>query len=247
MSKHIIKKQIDGVLCMQIHRPEKHNAMLPEMYAALVDGFQAAEADENVKVVLLHGVDGCFTSGNDLNGFRGAPAIDKVHPHNLFLEVLAVMRKPVMAVVSGTALGIGTIMLLHCDLVYAAPETRFSFPFTTLGLTPEGGTSYLLPRLVGYQKASEMVLFGERFSTEEALSVGIVNQVVAGDQLLETALQRAQKLAARPTAAVMAAKELLKTGTADALSQAMSREKNIFNERLASADAQGAIESFFNR
>lgn len=247
MIENIKSTQLDGVLCLQIYRPGKRNAMTPEMYAALAGQLRRADEEEAVKVVVLHGTEECFTSGNDLNSFRKGPTPDRQYPHNVFLSALSQLQKPLIAAVSGPALGIGTIMLMHCDLVYAAENTRFSFPFIKLGLSPEGGTSYLLPRLAGYRKAMEMVLFGEQFGVVEADSFGLINEVVANQSVLDRAMERAGTLASRSTDSVQAAKRLLKSSTKDAIALAMSRERDVFSERLATDEPQLAIAGFFNR
>jgi enoyl-CoA hydratase/carnithine racemase len=138
-------------------------------------------------------------------------------------------------------------MLMHCDLVYVADDVRFSFPFINLGLSPEGGTSYLLPRLAGYRKAMEMVLFGEQFGVAEALEIGLINEVVSEQSVLDRAMERARILADRSSDSVQTAKALLKSSTKDAIAQAMKRERDVFSERLASDEAQAAIARFFNR
>ena len=247
MIENIKTTYIDGILCLQIHRPEKRNAITPEMYASLTEQLRMADEEDAVKVVVLHGTDNCFTSGNDLNSFRNGPSPDKQYPHNIFLGALSRIRKPLIAAVNGPALGIGTIMLLHCDMVFVADDVRFSFPFINLGLSPEGGTSYLSPRLAGNRKAMEMVLFGEQFGVKEAQAVGLVNEVVSDQGVLDRAMERARSLADRSSNSVQAAKALLKSSTSDAIAQAMSRERDIFSERLGSDEAQDAIASFFNR
>ena len=247
MSEHIISTHSDGVLCLQIHRPDKRNAMTPEMYLSLSEQLTKCDEDERANVVMLHGTDNCFTSGNDLNNFRNGSSPDKRYPHNIFLGALSQIKKPVIAAINGTALGIGTIMLMHCDLVYAAADVRFSFPFINLGLSPEGGTSYLLPRMAGNRKAMEMVLFGDQFGVEDAQAIGLINEVVSGQGVFERAMARARLLSERSPESVQTAKALLKRSTADAIALAMSRERDVFSERLASDEAQTAINSFFNR
>jgi enoyl-CoA hydratase/carnithine racemase len=247
MTESIKTTYIDGILCLQIHRPEKRNAITPEMYTSLTEQLRMADQEESIKVVVIHGGDNCFTSGNDLNSFRNGPSPDKQYPHNIFLTALSEIRKPVIAAVNGPALGIGTIMLLHCDMVFAADDVRFSFPFINLGLSPEGGTSYLLPRLAGNRKAMEMVLFGEQFGVKEAQAIGLVNEVVSEQVVFDRAMDRAETLANRSSESVQAAKALLKSSTSAAIAQAMSRERDIFSERLASDEAQTAINGFFKR
>lgn len=247
MIENIKTTHIEGILCLQIHRPEKRNAITPEMYASLAEQLRIADEEDVVKVVVLHGTDNCFTSGNDLKSFRNGPSADKQYPHNIFLEALLQFKKPVIAAVNGPALGIGSIMLLHCDLAYAAEDVRFSFPFMNLGLSPEGGTSYLLPRLAGYRKAMEMVLFGDQFGVDEAQVFGLINEVVVGQGVLDRAMERASVLAGRSTDAVQAVKKLLKSSKTDAIAQAINRERDVFSERLGSDEAQAAIASFFNQ
>jgi enoyl-CoA hydratase/carnithine racemase len=232
------------------------------MYSSLVEHLKKGDEDEAVKVVVLHGTHNCFTSGNDLNAFRNGPTPDKQYPHNIFLSTLSQVRKPVIAAINGPALGIGTIMLMHCDLVYAATDVRFSFPFINLGLSPEGGTSYLLPRLVGNRKAMEMVLFAEQFGVVDAQEIGLINEIVLETDVFvseqgeivseqsvvfERAMARARLLADRSSDSVQAAKALLKSSTSAAIAQAMGRERDVFSERLASDEAQTAINGFFKR
>ena len=170
-----------------------------------------------------------------------------MYPHNLFIDALSHARKPVIAAVSNIALGIGTIMLFHCDFVYAAPETRFSLPFVNLGLSPEGGTSYILPHLVGYQKAAELILLGKQFDSRLAEQIGLVNEIVPPEQLLDKALETAELLAQKSPESIQAAKELLKSGTRDAVTTAMARELDLFNDRMASSEVKEAISQFFKK
>ncbi len=247
MTENINSTYSDGVLCLQIDRPEKRNAITPEMYASLAEQLIKGDADEMVKVVVLHGTGNCFTSGNDLNNFSNGSAPDRRYPHNIFLSALSQTKKPVIAAINGMALGIGTIMLMHCDLVYADVDAKFSFPFIKLGLSPEGGTSYLLPRLAGNRKAMEMVLFGEQFGVEDALAIGLINEVVSGQSVFDRAIERAMTLSGQSLDSVQTSKALLKRSTTDAIALAMSRERDVFSERLASDEAQTAINKFLNR
>jgi len=233
--------------CIQIYRPEKKNAFTPEMYEAMSAAIRSADADDAVRVIILHGIDGCFTSGNDLKNLRNGPSVDRIYPHNLYIDTLYHAQKPVIAAVSGISLGIGTIMLFHCDFVYATPDTRFSLPFVNLGLSPEGGTSYILPHLIGYQKASELIMLGEQFDSQVAERIGLVNKVVTIDNLLAKATETAEKLAEKSPESIRAAKVLLKRGMKDAVTTAMSRELDMFNERLASTEVAEAIGRFFDK
>jgi enoyl-CoA hydratase/carnithine racemase len=247
VTENINSTYSDGVLCLQIDRPEKRNAITPEMYASLAEQLIKGDADEMVKVVVLYGTGNCFTSGNDLNNFSNGSAPDRRYPHNIFLSALSQTKKPVIAAINGMALGIGTIMLMHCDLVYADVDAKFSFPFIKLGLSPEGGTSYLLPRLAGNRKAMEMVLFGEQFGVEDALAIGLINEVVSCQSVFDRAIERAMTLSGLSPDSVQTAKALLKRSTTDAIALAMSRERDVFSERLASDEAQTAINKFLNR
>ncbi len=245
MTEHILTTREKSTLCIQLYRPEKKNALTPEMYAALSDALRAGDADDGVRAIILHGVEGCFTSGNDLANFRNGPSPDRIYPHNLYIDTLRQTQKPVIAAVDGITLGIGTIMLFHCDFVYASPDTKFSLPFVNLGLSPEGGTSYILPHLIGYQKAAEIIMLGEKFSSRIAKRIGLVNEIVTTDDLLSKALETADRIAEKSPDSIRAAKALLKRGMKDAVTTAMSRELDMFNERLASSEVADAIGRFF--
>ena len=247
MSSQILTERNKSALCVQINRPEKKNALTAEMYAGLADAIRMADADDGIRSIILYGHDGCFTSGNDLANFRNGPSEDRIYPHNLYIDALRHAQKPVIAVINGVALGIGTIMLFHCDFVYAAPRSRFSLPFVNLGLSPEGGTSYILPHLVGYQKAAELILLGEQFECQIAEKIGLVNAIVPEENLFAKALETAEKIAQKPAESIRAARELLKHGMKDAVSVAMSRELDLFNERLAAPEVATAISGFFER
>ena len=247
MTANIITTRKKSALCVQIHRPEKKNALTPEMYTAISDAIRTADEDDSIRCTILHGLDGCFTSGNDLESFCNGPSADRVYPHNLYIDALSHAQKPVIAVVSSIALGIGTIMLFHCDFVYAAPDTRFSLPFVNLGLSPEGGTSYILPHLIGYQKAAELILLGKQFDTVFAEKIGLVNEVVDREKLLDKALETADILAQKSPDSIRAAKALLKRGMKDSLTTAMARELDVFNERMASPEVKETISRFFSK
>lgn len=247
MLEQIVISRKKSALCIQIHRPEKKNALTPEMYAALSAALREGDADAGVRAIVLHGLDGCFTSGNDLGNFRNGPSPDRVYPHNLYIDALLHVQKPVIAAVNGIALGLGTIMLFHCDFVYATPDARFSLPFVNLGLSPEGGTSYILPHLVGYQRAAELILLGKQFDSCLAEQIGLVNEIVPGERLLDKALETVELLAQKSADSILAAKALLKKGLHDALTTAMARELDLFNERLADPDVSAEIARFFSK
>ena len=233
-----------AVQVLRIWRPEKKNALTGEMYTLLTAGLRAAAADEGVRAVLLTGAPGVFTAGNDLGDFLQNPPAGEESPVFVFLQELVKFAKPLVAAVDGPAVGLGTTLLLHCDLVVAAVGTRFQLPFVKLGLVPEAGSSLLLPRLAGLQRASEWLLLGEPFGAEEARAAGLVNRVVQAAELEPTALALAEALAARPPEAARLTKELLRGPLREEIAAAMGRENARFVERLASDEAREAFLAF---
>jgi enoyl-CoA hydratase/carnithine racemase len=236
-----------GFARIVINRPEKKNALTAKMYAGLVDAFEKADADKMVRVVLIQGTDECFSAGNDLQDFLNAPPIDDSSPTVRFLKTLPHVRKPIVAAVAGPAVGIGTTLLLHCDLVYADPKTRFQLPFVNLGLCPEAASSVLLPRIVGHRRASELLLLGETFTAETALAFGLINAITAEKQVIATAETKARLLAERPAAALFVTKALLKKSEAKLVEETMNDELQQFGERLKSPEAAEAFRAFFER
>jgi len=238
----------DGVLHVMISRPEKKNALTAEMYASLAEALQAGNTNTQVRAFALYGEGDCFTAGNDLGDFLNNPPVNTDAPVYRFVAAIAAAEKPIVAAVSGAAVGIGTTMLLHCDLVYAAQSARFRLPFVALGLCPEAGSSYLLPRIAGKAKATELLLLGDRFGAEEALEIGLVNEVVADH---DAAVQRATEIAARiatlPPAAVRLTKSLIRASTLDAVAATIERESRHFVERLSSAEAKEAFAAFLEK
>lgn len=242
-----------GVSTIRFARPEKKNAILGPMYAAMVSAMTAAENDDGIGAHLFLGSPGVFTAGNDLGDFMaraqaaagtGASPLDG--PVLDFLRLLPHVEKPMVAAVDGLAIGIGTTLLMHCDLVYASPGALLQTPFLDLGLVPEAGSSLLGPRLIGHQRAFEMLVLGEAYSAERAREAGLVTAIVPTDTLEETALAAAGKLAAKPRQALIASRRLLR-GDPRALSDAIETEARIFAERLASAEAKAAFARFFSR
>jgi len=247
MADLVLTERRDGVLRIELNRPEKKNALSIAMFRALCEALESARADAAARVVLLHGKPEVFTSGNDLGDFLADPPKDEDAPPFRFLRVLSHFEKPIVAAASGAAIGIGTTMLLHCDLVYAATGTRFHLPFVNLALTPEAGSSLLLPRLAGWQRAAELLLLGEPFSAERAREIGFVNEVLAPEKLLETAGAAARALAAKPPEALRKTKALMREGVSAALDQAMMHEGRIFGERLRSPEAKEAFSAFLEK
>jgi enoyl-CoA hydratase/carnithine racemase len=246
MSENILTELSGGILRIEMHRPEKRNALTSAMYAAMADALDRAAREEAVRVVLIHGQPGVFTAGNDLTDFLNGPG-EPDRPVFHFLRGIAAAPKPLIAAVSGNAVGVGTTMLLHCDLVYAGASARFQLPFVNLGLCPEAASSLLLPRLVGHQRAAELLLFGEPFDAARAREIGLVNAIHPEAELMDAALERAHKLATQPAASLRATKMLLKKAQAAMVTQAMQDEGVIFQQQLASPEAKEAFSAFLEK
>lgn len=245
--KNILTESKDGILRIEIDRPDKKNALTAAMYQAMADALIAAEADSKVRVLLIHGKSDLFTAGNDLQDFLDNRPRDENRPAFQFLRNISRAQKPIVAAVAGAAVGIGTTMLLHCDLVYAAPNARLQLPFVNLGLVPEAASSLLLPALVGYQRAAELLLLGEPFSAQQAKDMGLVTAVVPEDVLLETALAQAKKLAQKPAVSVRLTKQLMKRSFTAAMAQQMELEIAHYGELLGAPAAKEAFTAFFEK
>lgn len=234
-----------GVMRIGINRPDKRNAINRQMYTDMATALQQAERDSDVRVVLIHGSDDCFTSGNDLHDFAENPPTGEESPVFQFLSAISQATKPLIAAVNGPAIGIGTTMLLHCDLVYAGERAQFQTPFVNLGLCPEAASSLLLPRLIGYPRAAEMLLLGQSFDANKAYMAGLVNGVFSNNKLFPHALAQAQLLAQQPPAAIRLAKQLMKKHSAAKVPAVIAEEGRYFIERLSSAEAVEALGAFF--
>lgn len=234
----------DGVLVLRFHRPEKKNALNAAMYTVLADALNASGDDPAVRAVLFLGGEKFFSSGNDVQEFLFNPPRDTSHPVIRFLEALATARKPLVAGVNGFAVGIGTTLLLHCDLVYAAENARFHLPFVSLGLCPEAGSSLLLPALAGPARAAEAVLLGKPFDAATALSWGLINAVCPVGQAEAAAREAAAALTRQPPAAIRASRALLRGASPEQVVAAIHREAAVFAERLASPEAAEAFQAF---
>ena len=230
---------------MRFDRLDKKNAITAGMYGQLGAALSAADADSQVRVVLLQGTAECFTAGNDVADFLNVPRDPGNSPARALFDVLPRMKKPVVAAVGGPAIGIGTTMLLHCDLVYAAPNARFQLPFVPLGIVPEFGSTFLLPLVAGYQRAAKLLLLGQPFSAQEAFEAGIVTAVVS--HVIEEAEKAAAALAALPPESIRLTKRLIKTRYAEALAGAIDEETRIFTERLSSPEAKEAMSAFLQK
>jgi enoyl-CoA hydratase/carnithine racemase len=232
---------------IRFDRPEKKNAITVAMYPMLGEALRAAETDPQVRVVMLHGTAECFTAGNDVHDFVNVPRKPGTSPAQALFGVLPIMQKPIVAAVGGPAVGIGTTMLLHCDLVYAAPNARFQLPFVPLGIVPEFGSTFLLPRLAGYQRAAKLLLLGQPFDAKEAYEAGIVTAVVPQENLLAEAEKAALALAALPPESIKLTKRLMKERYAATLSEVIDEEVRIFTARLGSPEAKEAMSAFLEK
>jgi len=244
----LIKSELAGrVARIRFDRVDKKNAITPEMYALLGKALTDAEANSQVRAVLLHGTAECFTAGNDVADFVNVPRTPGKTPARALFDILPVMAKPVVAAVGGPAIGIGSTMLLHCDLVYAAPNARFQLPFVPLGIVPEFGSTFLLPLLAGYQRAAELLLLGQPFTAQKAYEAGIVSEVVPQEQLIEHAFKVATALAALPPESIRLTKRLMKARHGATLAAAIEEETKIFGERLHSPEAKEALSAFLEK
>lgn len=253
MTDHVLVTLENGVQTLTLNRPEKKNALTPEMYGALADGIERAERDPKILVTLITAAGDAFTAGNDLGDFAKAgatPADDKpaTKPHvTRFLENIAEAEKPIVAAVNGLAVGVGVTMLLHCDLVYAGASATFQMPFVNLGLVPEAGSTFLLQRLIGIQKAADLFLTGKKIGAEKAEALGLVAEVFPDNALPGEALARAQALAAKAPNAVRITKALLKGKDRARVAEAREAEAKHFGAQLRSAEVKEAISAFFEK
>jgi enoyl-CoA hydratase/carnithine racemase len=238
-SIHIDVSIDDYIMSIKINRPEKKNAINQAMYEVMSSALVDADARDDVRAIVLLGVEGCFTAGNDLADFntRKPTGLTKAAE---FLLVLHDLKKPLIAAVSGLAVGIGTTLLLHCDLVYAADDTRFRLPFVNLGLCPEAGSSLMLPAISGHRSASELLLLGGFFDSEMAIKTGLVNQAMPDDQLLNFAFEQAKQLALQPAEALLETKCLLKSGSYEEVKQRILDESEVFSRLLQNDESKVA-------
>jgi enoyl-CoA hydratase/carnithine racemase len=235
-----------AVIELRLNRPGKKNAITAAMYAAMADALVEAEADPAVRVVIIGGSGGIFTSGNDLKDFQQAPPVGADKPVYRFIGAIAGFSKILVAAVDGPAIGIGTTMLLHCDIVLASPAALFHLPFVDLGLVPEAASSLLFPRLVGRQAAARHLILAEPFDAKTALGYGLVAEIVEADALEARARAVAERIAAKPPEAVRIAKRLIRGDTAE-IEQRYLHEGDLFAERLRSPEAAEAFQAFFEK
>ena len=239
---HIQSGVEDKVLVITINRPDKKNALTLQMYRELSELFKTADADNNIHVVTICGSEDCFSAGNDLHDFVSAGLLDDSHPVVQFLQIIAAFKKPIIAGVAGYAVGIGTTMLMHCDVVYASDNAIFQLPFVQLGLCPEAASSLILPNLMGYHKAAELLMFGDKISADKALENGMINAIITDQPINSYVSRRAQQLAALPFESVLETKRLLKANYQQVM-EVMDNEIEAFGRLLHSDVCQGIIKS----
>ena len=236
-----------GVCTLTFHRVDKKNAFTQAMYSQLAQALTDAAADAATRVVLLQGDATVFSAGNDIGDFLNHPPSNEEAPVFRFLRALASFPKPLVAAVCGPAVGIGTTMLLHCDLVYAGDNAAFALPFVNLGLCPEAGSSLLLAQTLGYHRAAEALLLGEPFLAEAALEVGLVNRVVPPTECNSVAQAQARKLAAKPLASLIATKRLMKQPQHQRVLDTISEEAKVFAQMLQEPAAREAFGAFMEK
>jgi len=246
-SEHITITLDTRVLRIQFNRPDKKNAITRDMYSTMAGAITQANDDSAVRVILFEGSPDCFTSGNDLSDFMNAPQIGSGTPVGTFLDVASTTPKPVVAAVTGIAVGIGTTMLLHCDLAYAGESAKFHMPFVNLGLVPEFASSLLLPQLVGQRRAAELLMFGQPFDAAKALELGIINQIYPDDKLVDEAAAKAHALAAQPPAALRHTKRLMKHAAIENITSQIQTEGDCFSDALQGPEAQEAFRAFMEK
>ncbi|WP_396429867.1 enoyl-CoA hydratase [Limnohabitans sp.] len=233
-----------GVMTITFNRLDKKNSITSAMYAAMADAVDQAAADASVRVVLFQGHETIFSAGNDIGDFLNQPPTTQESPVFRFLRGIASFEKPMLAAVAGPAVGIGTTMLFHCDLVYAGDNAAFSMPFVNLGLCPEAASSLLVPRMFGYHRAAEALLMGEPFFAEAAQEVGLVNRVVPPTEVNGYAQAQARKLAAKPLSSLVETKRLMKGGAQQEVLQVMAEEGKSFGRMLREPAAKEAFGAF---
>lgn len=249
MSEALVEVQAgDGINVIRLNRPDKKNALSAEMYRLFSQALEEGERSQAVAAHVVLGVPGAFSAGNDLGDFQahaagGSGGLDDVLR---FLRLLPMLRKPMVAGVDGLAVGVGTTLLFHCDLVYASARSTFATPFVDLGLVPEAGSSLLAPQRLGYARAFEMLVLGEAFSAERLREAGLVNDIVDQDAVEDMAKAAGVRLSRKPATAVALSRSLLR-GDVGVLGERIEAEVRIFKDRLASPEAQAAFAAFLEK
>lgn len=238
---------LNGVATIEIARPEKKNALTQAMYQAMADAINAAQEDGAVRAVLITGQPGIFTSGNDIEDFMQRPPQSIDSPVFRFMQALVASDKPVVAAVTGAAIGIGTTLLLHCDFVYVSDESRLAMPFVGLGLVPEFASSLLVPELMGQRRAAEKLLLGDPFTGEQAVECGIANAVLPAAEVVAHARRVAERFNALPPGAVRDSKRLMRGPHREQVLATIKAEAELFGQRLRSPEAMEAFQAFFQK
>jgi enoyl-CoA hydratase/carnithine racemase len=238
---------VNGVATIEIARPEKKNALTADMYRSMAEAIADAGIDKAIRAVLITGQPGVFTAGNDLEDFLHRPRASEDSPVLHFMRALTTCDKPVVAAVTGVAVGIGTTMLLHCDLVYVSDEAVLSMPFTSLGLVPEFASSLLVPQLMGRVRAAEKLLLGDPMTGAEAVELGVANAVLPAAEVLPHARRMAERFNMLPPGAVQEAKRLLRRAGEAAVADTIVTEARLFGARLASPEAKEAFTAFLQK
>ncbi len=243
----IVTAQAGSILRIQLNRPAKRNAMTSAMYMALADILNEAAKNENTRAVLWHGAGDSFCAGNDIEDFLKNPPEAGESPQARLMEALVNFDKPLVAAVQGAAIGGGTTMLLHCDFIYAGESTKFQMPFINLAVVPEFGSSHIVPARIGHIRAAELIFLGAPFDARRAMELGLVNQVVPDTDIMAKARETAEKLAAKPAAALQASKRLLKQPFREQVKSAMKAENEEFGMQVRSDDAKEAFTAFIEK
>jgi enoyl-CoA hydratase/carnithine racemase len=243
----ILQNQESGVLTLTLNRVDKKNSLNASMYAELADALQSASSDTDIKVVLVQGHETVFSAGNDIADFLQQPASTADAPVFRFLKGIATFPKPLMASVCGPAVGVGTTMLFHCDIVFAGDNAAFSMPFVNLGLCPEAGSSLLAPQLMGYQRAAEALLMGEPFLVEAALEMGLISRVLPPTEVNAYAQLQARKMATKPLSSLMETKRLMKSAHTPAVLARIQEEAVSFGRMLKEPAALEAFSAFLGK
>jgi enoyl-CoA hydratase/carnithine racemase len=248
MSEEVRVERSGETLAITLARPERRNAITVAMYSVLAEAIERAAGDSSIRLITIRGEGQDFTAGNDLYDFLSAlPRESDDIPVWRLLRALARNEIPLLAAVQGNAVGIGTTMLLHCDLVIAEESARFSLPFVDLGLVPEAASSLILPRLAGRRRAARYLLLGEPFGVSEASEFGLVSHVVADGSACDELADIAARLLAKPAEALRLTQKLLRKGSAEEMLERMKLEGDLFSERLQSAEVKDSIAAFFQR
>ncbi|MEI8030119.1 MAG: enoyl-CoA hydratase [Comamonadaceae bacterium] len=243
----ILIDRTDGVVTITLNRLDKKNALTREMYATMANTLAQADADAKLRVVVVQGHETVFSAGNDIGDFLNRLATTQESPAFQFLRAISTFSKPLLAAVCGPAVGIGTTMLFHCDLVYAGDNAAFSMPFVNLGLCPEAASSYLAPQLMGYGRAAEALLLGEPFLAESALEMGLISRIVPPSEAAALAQRQAHKLAGKPLNSLIETKRLMKKSQAGVVAERIREEGASFARLLHEPAAREAFTAFMEK